>query len=299
MVKSKPKLLAMPCRGHLDTRISQEDMVGAKPNMCAFHSRILARSRCPRVIPTRTCCSCLTYFQLATWPRKIAISSQGKLLLFGAAGLFAIMSAFVLGAKRVIAMDAVAERLALAKKLGAETIDYADRNVHDQIIEMTKGAGPDAVIDAVGMESHGAEGVMQKVASAVQSKVSATDRPYALNDAIMCCRPGGTVSVPGVYLGAHVPVAMGSFMNKGLTMRSGQTHVHKYLNKLMGLIEEGTIDPALIITHTTADLADGPDLYKTFRDKADGCIKCVLFPNGETHNSKKKDASKRKLATAH
>src|SRR3954467_13811049 len=107
----------------------------------------------------------------------------------------------------------------LARKLGAEVIDYKDGSVHDQILALTKGEGPDAVIDAVGMESMGAETRTQRMTSAVQSTLSATDRPYALNDAILSCRPGGIVSVPGVYLGSNVPTAMGAFMNKGLVMK--------------------------------------------------------------------------------
>jgi threonine dehydrogenase-like Zn-dependent dehydrogenase len=197
----------------------------------------------------------------------------------GPVGLFSIMSAFALGAGRVIAIDTVKERLDLARKLGAEVVDYRKGHVHDQIVELTKGAGPDAVIDAVGMESMGSETIMQRMTSTVQSTLSASDRPYALNDAIMCCRPGGVVSVPGVYIGASVPTAMGAFMNKGLSMRSGQTHVHKYLPKLMRLIEERKIDPTAIISHRTTNLADGPDLYKTFRAKEDGCIKVVMFPH--------------------
>ena len=210
----------------------------------------------------------------------------------GPVGLFAIMSCFLLGAERVIAIDTVPERLKLAKKFGAEVIDYANGKVHEQILEKTKGAGPDAVIDAVGMESHGADGTLQKIVSSVQSTVSATDRPYALNEAIMSCRPGGIVSVPGVYIGASVPLAMGSFMNKGLTMKTGQTHVHKYMPKLMGLIEEGKIDPTSIITHMTSGLDDGPDLYKTFRDKEDGCVKVVLFPHGEPAKAKNSSPKK-------
>jgi threonine dehydrogenase-like Zn-dependent dehydrogenase len=170
--------------------------------------------------------------------------------------------------------------LELARRLGAEVIDYTQGSVHDRIVELTKGAGPDAVIDAVGMESMGSETVTQKAKAAIQSKVLATDRPYALNDAILCCRLGGVVSVPGVYIGAGVPTAMGALMNKGLTRRTGQTHIHKYMPRLMKLIEEGAIDPTLINTHRTAELGDGSDLYETFREKKDGCIKAVLFPNG-------------------
>ena len=198
----------------------------------------------------------------------------------GPVGLFAIQSAFLLGAERVIAIDAVKERMALARKFGAETINYEDGGVHDKIVQLTKGLGPDAIIDAVGLESHGADGTMQRVKDAVQSKLSATDRPYALNEAIMSCRPGGTLSVPGVYIGSSVPIAMGAFMNKGLTMKSGQTHVHKYMKKLMGFIEDGKIKPEAIITHRTAKLEDAPNLYKTFQKKEDGCVKVVMFPHG-------------------
>jgi threonine dehydrogenase-like Zn-dependent dehydrogenase len=198
----------------------------------------------------------------------------------GPVGLFSIMSAFVLGAERVIAVDTVKERMALARKLGAEVIDYKDGSVHDQILALTKGKGPDAVIDAVGMESMGSETTMQRMTAAVVSTISASDRPYAFNDAILTCRPGGIVSVPGVYIGASVPTAMGAFMNKGLSMKTGQTHVHKYMDKLMKLIEEGKVDPTVIISHRTADLGDGPDLYKTFRAKEDGCVKVVMFPHG-------------------
>jgi threonine dehydrogenase-like Zn-dependent dehydrogenase len=130
------------------------------------------------------------------------------------------------------------------------------------------------------MESMGTETTMQRATSAVQSTVSASDRSYALNDAILTCRPGGVVSVPGVYIGSAVPTAIGAFMNKGLSMKTGQTHVHKYMDKLMKLIEDGKIDPTVIISHRTADLGDGPDLYKTFRAKEDGCIKVVMFPHG-------------------
>jgi threonine dehydrogenase-like Zn-dependent dehydrogenase len=199
----------------------------------------------------------------------------------GPVGLFAIMSAFVLGAQRVIAIDSVPERLDLARRLGAEVINYSDGSVHDQIVELTTGAGPDAVIEAVGMEkSMGSETAMHKVSSAITSKVLASDRSYALNDAILCCRPGGIVSVPGVYIGSSVPTTMGASMNKGLTMRTGQTHVHKYMPSLMKLIGEGKIDPTLIVTHRTADLAGAPDLYETFKEKKDGCVKVVLYPHG-------------------
>jgi threonine dehydrogenase-like Zn-dependent dehydrogenase len=138
------------------------------------------------------------------------------------------------------------------------------------------------------MESLGSETAMQRMASAVQSTISSSDRPYALNDAILCYRPGGVVSVPGVYIGSSVHTAMGAFMNKGLSMRTRQTHVHKYMGTLMRLIEEGKIDPTVIISHRTADLGDGPDLYKAFRAKKDGCIKVVMFPHGTSSANSKR-----------
>ncbi len=215
----------------------------------------------------------------------------------GPVGLFSIMSAFVLGAERVIAIDTIPERMEMARALGAEVIDYKDGNVLEQILSLTTGRGPDAVIEAVGMESMGSETAMQSLTSAVQSTISATDRPYALNQAIMSCRPGGVVSVPGVYIGSTVATAMGAFMNKGLTMKTGQTHVHKYLKKLMKLIEEGSVDPARIISHRSANLEDGPDLYETFREKKDGCVKVVLFPHGKTGAAAARPADAKVSAT--
>jgi threonine dehydrogenase-like Zn-dependent dehydrogenase len=190
-------------------------------------------------------------------------------------GLFAIKSAFLLGAERVIAIDTVPERLALARQAGAETLDYSDEDLQKKIVEMTQGQGPDAVIEAVGMESHGAGGVME----GLQTKLTSTERPYALSQAILACRPGGTVSLPGVFVGPAVPAPLGAFVGKGLTLKAGQTHVQRYLEPLMKLIVEGKIDPSFLITHRIG-LEDGPDAYKTFRDKEDGCIKVVIRPNG-------------------
>jgi threonine dehydrogenase-like Zn-dependent dehydrogenase len=195
----------------------------------------------------------------------------------GPVGLFSIMSAFVLGAGRVIAVDSVKERLALARRLGAEVVDFKQGSVHDQILSLTRGEGPDAVIDAVGMESMGSETATQRMASAVQSTISASDRPYALNDAIVSCRPGGVVSVPGVY-GGPVTVDMGSIVQKGLRLCSGQTHVKRYHEPLTKLIQEKKVDTTFLITHRSTDLADGPDLYQTFKAKKDGCVKVVFHP---------------------
>lgn len=193
----------------------------------------------------------------------------------GPVGLFAIKSAFLLGAERVIAIDAIPERLALARASGAETLDYTEDDLQQRILAMTAGKGPDAVIEAVGMESHGTGGVMETL----QTKLSATERPYALQQAILACRPGGTVSIPGVFVGSAVPAPLGAFVGKGLTLKTGQTHVQRYLEPLMNIIADGQIDPSFIITHRVG-LEDGPKAYKTFRDKTDGCVKVVIKPHG-------------------
>jgi threonine dehydrogenase-like Zn-dependent dehydrogenase len=198
----------------------------------------------------------------------------------GPVGQFAIQSAWMFGAGRVIAIDWVPERLKLAVTHGkAETIDFMkeEKSVYDKLQEMTKGRGPDRCIDAVGAEAHGHGGLVAMLDKAKAKIGLGTDRPNALRQAIMCCRKGGTVSVPGVYIGMLDKVPMGAFVNKGLTMKSGQTHVHRYLRPLMDRIEKGDIDPSFVITHRLA-LADAPKAYKTFRDKEDGCIKVVLKP---------------------
>jgi threonine dehydrogenase-like Zn-dependent dehydrogenase len=196
----------------------------------------------------------------------------------GPVGQFSIKSAWMLGAERVIAIDRVPERLRMAAEYGkAETIDFSRVKVYDRLQEMTHGMGPDRCIDAVGAEAH-VWGSFDSVVDAAKIKVGlGTDRPHVLRETIMCCRKGGTISMPGVYLGFLDMLPMGAFMNKGLTLKTGQTHVHRYLRKLMGKILEGEIDPAGIITHRTK-LADAPAMYKKFRDKEDGCIKVVLQP---------------------
>ncbi|RKH46011.1 glutathione-dependent formaldehyde dehydrogenase [Corallococcus sp. AB049A] len=196
----------------------------------------------------------------------------------GPVGQFAIQSAWMFGAGRVIAIDHVPERLALAKSWGkAETIDFTRQDVYETLKEMTGGLGPDRCIDAVGAEAHGTgslDAVIDKAKAAVKL---ATDRPHALRQAIYCCRKGGTVSVPGVYVGFLDKVPMGAFVNKGLTMKTGQTHTHRYTRPLLEKIQAGAIDPTRLITHR-AKLSDAPALYKKFRDKEDGCIKVVMTP---------------------
>ena len=196
----------------------------------------------------------------------------------GPVAQFAIKSAWMFGAERVIAIDCVPERLRLAETFGkAETIDFGKLDVYETLQKMTNGRGPDRCIDAVGCEAHGA-GTIDAVLDRAKAAIGVgTDRSHALREAIFCCRKGGTVSVPGVYVGFLDKIPFGAFMNKGLTMKSGQTHVQRYLRPLLNKIEEGAIDPSLIITHTVP-LADAPEAYKTFRDKKDGCIKVVLKP---------------------
>lgn len=196
----------------------------------------------------------------------------------GPVGLFAIQSAKIMGAERIIAIDTVPERLALARKYGAtDIIDFAKDDVFERIKEISRGEGADGVIDCVGMEASAGHGI-SSVISTLQEKLTSTERPYALMEAIRAVRPCGIVSVPGVY-GGPIPVNMGAIVQKGLTMKSGQTHVKRYLEPLTKLIQQGKFDTASLITHRSTDLADGPDLYKTFRDKKDGCVKVVFHPN--------------------
>ena len=195
----------------------------------------------------------------------------------GPVGQFAIRSALHLGAGRVVAIDTVPERLQMAAQAGAETLDSMEDDIFSALKARTGGLGPDSCIDAVGMEAHGPhlDYWYDKVKTMTYL---ATDRASTLRQAIHCCRKGGTVSIPGVYGGFIDKVPMGAAFNKGLTLKMGQTHVHKYLPKLLRLIEDGTIDPAFVITHR-APLDDAPQLYKKFRDKQDGCIKVVLKPH--------------------
>lgn len=196
----------------------------------------------------------------------------------GPVGQFTIQSAWMLGAGRVIAIDRVPERLAMARdKSRAETIDFSQVDVYDTLMEMTRGRGPDRCVDAVGCEAHGS-GAFDAVLDKAKEKLMLTsDRAHVLREAILCCRKGGTISVPGVYLGYPDKIPFGAFVNKGLTMRSGQTHMQRYMKPLLKRIEDGQIDPAFVITHVLP-LDEAPAAYATFRDKKDGCIKVVLKP---------------------
>ena len=194
----------------------------------------------------------------------------------GPVGQFAIRSAYLLGAHRVIAIDDVPERLRMAEHGKATTINMAEEYIYDKLKEYTGGRGPDAVIDAVGLEAHGAtlDAWYDRVKTATYL---ATDRLHALRQAINCCRKGGTVSVPGVYGGLLDKFPFGAAFGKGLTFRMGQTHVHKYLQPLLERIQKGDIDPRFVITHRMP-LSEAPAAYDTFKKKRDGCIKVVLKP---------------------
>jgi threonine dehydrogenase-like Zn-dependent dehydrogenase len=195
----------------------------------------------------------------------------------GPVGQFAIKSAFLLGAERVIAIDDNPDRLRMAAEDGkAETLNFSDQDVFEQLKNTTGGMGPDACIDAVGLEAHGSsiDALYDRAKAAL---FMATDRPHALRQAIHACRKGGTVSVPGVYGAFLDKFPFGAAFAKGLTFKMGQTHVHKYLKQLLELVELDQIDPSFVITHRLS-LDDAPEAYKTFKQHNDGCIKVVLKP---------------------
>jgi threonine dehydrogenase-like Zn-dependent dehydrogenase len=195
----------------------------------------------------------------------------------GPVGQFAIKSAYMLGAERVIAIDEVEDRLRMARDEGqAETIDFSEEAVIDRLKDLTGGRGPDACIDAVGLEAHGlaADALLDRVKAAA---FLATDRPHALREAIQACRKGGVVSIPGVYGGVLDKVPFGAAFNKGLTLKMGQTHVHKYLQPLLDRVQGGEIDPTFVITHRHG-LEEAPRAYQKFKEREDGYIKVVLKP---------------------
>jgi len=202
----------------------------------------------------------------------------------GPVGQFAIKSAYLLGADRVIAIDHVPERLRLAREEGkAETINFDEKDVYETLLEMTAGMGPDSCIDAVGLEAHGTT-IDALYDRAKASMYLATDRLHALRQAIYACRKGGTVSIPGVYGGFLDKFPFGPAFSKGLTFKMGQTHVHRYLRPLLNLIETDQIDPSFIITHRL-DLSEASTGYSTFRNNPDECFKVVMTTNGSSNGS--------------
>jgi threonine dehydrogenase-like Zn-dependent dehydrogenase len=194
----------------------------------------------------------------------------------GPVGQFAIQSAYLLGAERVIAIDRFPERLRMARQLKAETLDYEQVNVLDALKQMTGGRGPDSCIDAVGMEAHGTGvvGAYDRVKQAVRME---TDRPIVLREALMACRNGGTVSIPGVYGGFGDKIPLGTLMNRSLTIKTGQTHVQRYMQPLLERIQNGEIDSTCVITHRLS-LDEAPHGYDIFKNKQDECIKVVMKP---------------------
>ncbi|PWC81318.1 alcohol dehydrogenase [Azospirillum sp. TSH100] len=195
----------------------------------------------------------------------------------GPVGQMTIRSAILLGARQVIAIDRVPERLAMAKAGGAITINFEEDSVVERLNELTGGKGPEKCIDAVGMEAHATATLDSMMDRAKQALMLESDRAHVLREMIYVCRPAGTLSIPGVYGGLIDKLPFGMAMNKGLTWRMGQTHVNRWTDDLLNRIQEGQIDPSFVITHTVP-LDQGPEMYKTFRDKRDGCIKVVLKP---------------------
>ncbi len=195
----------------------------------------------------------------------------------GPVGQFGIRSAFMLGAERVIAIDRFPERLELARQAGAEVINYEEMDAGIALKEMTGGMGPDSCMDAVGMEAHGTDAIALYDQIKQTFRIE-TDRPMVLRQAIVACRKGGTVSIPGVYGGFIDKVPIGAVVNKGLTLKSGQTHVHRYLRPLLERVQNGDIDPTFVITHRLP-LEEAPHAYEIFKHKRDNCIKVVLKPS--------------------
>jgi threonine dehydrogenase-like Zn-dependent dehydrogenase len=195
----------------------------------------------------------------------------------GPVGQMAVRSAFILGAAKVIAIDRYPSRLALARKAGAEIINYEEcDDLEEELKSRTGGRGPDVCVDAVGMEAHGTT-AMSKLDGAKQAIKLETDRPYVLRQVIQCCRKAGQVSLPGVYVGLVDKFPIGTAFGKGLTLTMGQTHMHKYMRPLFELVEAGRIDPSEIITHRVS-LEDGAEAYRRFRDSKDDAVKFVLTP---------------------
>ncbi|MFO1036202.1 MAG: zinc-dependent alcohol dehydrogenase [Geminicoccaceae bacterium] len=195
----------------------------------------------------------------------------------GPVGQMVVRSAVLLGAKQVVCIDRVPERLDMAEAGGAITINFDTESVLERLNDLTNGKGPEKCIDSVGLEAHATSTIDAMYDRAKQAVMLETDRPHVLREMAYVCRPAGTMSVPGVYGGLIDKFPMGMIMNKGLTIRTGQTHVRRWSDDLLRRIEEGQLDPSFVITHKVP-LEQGPEMYRTFREKKDGCIKVVLQP---------------------
>jgi threonine dehydrogenase-like Zn-dependent dehydrogenase len=196
----------------------------------------------------------------------------------GPVGQFAVRSAILQGARQVIVIDRLPDRLSMAEAAGAIPIDFDEESVLSRLNDLTGGKGPDKCIDAVGLEAHATHSLDSMMDRAKQAMMAESDRPHVLREMIYACRPAGVLSIPGVYGGLVDKIPFGLAMNKGLTFRTGQTHVNRWTDDLLRRIQEGEIDPAFVITHTCA-LEEGPRMYRTFRDKDDSCVKVVLKPH--------------------
>jgi threonine dehydrogenase-like Zn-dependent dehydrogenase len=195
----------------------------------------------------------------------------------GPVGQFCVRSAILLGAAQVVVIDRVPERLTMAEAGGAIPINFEQESVVERLNDLTHGKGPEKCIDAVGLEAHATATIDSMYDRAKQAIMLESDRPHALREMMYVCRPAGILSIPGVYGGLLDKVPFGMVMNKGLTIRTGQTHVNRWTDDLLQLIEEGQIDPSFVVTHKVP-LERGPEMYRTFREKEDGCIKVVLQP---------------------
>ena len=215
------------------------------------------------------------------WQAAVAcdIEATDTVAVWGAGpvGQFCVRSAILLGAKQVVVIDNVPERLTMAEAGGAVAINFDEESVLEKLNELTRGKGPEKCIDAVGLEAHVTRSIDSIYDRIKQGLMLESDRVHVIREMFYVCRPGGTVSIPGVYGGLGDKIPLGAMMNKGLTIRTGQTHVNRWTDELLKMIQAGTIDPSFVITHTVS-LEEGPDYYKTFRDKHDGCIKVVLKP---------------------
>src|SRR3954451_18241198 len=252
-------------------------MQAGRPSMPACRTRTSVRSRSRMTLTDEQVLFLSDIFPTGYFGADLCDIQGGEVIaVFGAGpvGQFAIASAVMLGAERGIAIDQYEYRLAMARnKAGAtDIIDFSvDADIVEQLKEMTGGRGPDAVIDAVGMEATHGHGALHAVERVKQSNRSETDRGHALRDAILACRPGGIVSVIGVYGGLMDKFPTGAFMNKGLQLRAGQAHVQKYMKRLYEHIRDGDIDPSFVITHRLG-LDSAPDGYETFKHKQDECV---------------------------
>lgn len=196
----------------------------------------------------------------------------------GPVGQFAVRSAMLLGAKQVICIDNLEDRLSMARAGGATTINFDNESVIERLQELTQGKGPEKCIDAVGLEAHATRSIDSMYDRVKQAMLLESDRPHVLREMMYVCRPAGILSVPGVYGGLVDKIPLGAMMNKGLQLRTGQTHVNRWTDELLQLIEDKQIDPSFVVTHM-GSLEDGPEMYEKFRNKEDGCIKVVLKPH--------------------